>query len=421
MEELAKLLGATNEKLESLTEDMAEFTGKKEVPEQLMQKVEAERKEALSELGLSESSSRDEVLDVLKEKVTATEKGLTELLGEVDCTTQEGCAPLINKAVSIVKPQEGFFLKEDKARELLLANPPRNVMDVLGYKSAEEMVGKEDVYELFASLRFVEDRKWLNEVFFTPYEKLTPDDFEKRTIQIKVLEADKWARAAAAFMKKKFHNVSHLKELGIVFTIPASVKDGATLRLFSLLFHYLHEVPFYAQHFALAAEKNPKEFAKIVVADLRGDVRESIPLVENVVTWMIIQRYLYKEDPADSRLGIPHVSPESMHWKRAADDIASFGKDNPQLGLDFWAGKAHIAGSFGNKLTSFNFEDNVFSAVPGQEVEQYTYHMREALWNKFFTEWFEGGEKVLETLLVEDFSQGFVGFKIRNTESGSSP
>jgi len=414
MEELANLLGTTKEKLEALTEDMAEFTGKKDVPDQLLEKVESERLKALSELELSGSSSREEVLSALKERVKVTERGLTELLGEVDCTTQEGCAPLINKAVGIVKPQEGFFLKEDKARDLLLANPPRNVMDILGYESAEDMMNKEDVYELFASLRFVEDRKWLNEVFFAPYEDITPDDFEKRAIQIKVLEASKWARAAAAFMKKKFHNVSHLKELGIVFTIPVSVKEGATLRLFSLLFHYLSEVTFYAKHFELSAQSNPKDFAKTLVADLRGDVRKSIPPIENLVTWMIIQRYLYKEDPADPRLANPHISPESLHWKRAADNIAYFGKENPQLGLGFWSGKAHVAGFFDGELTSFNFEDSVFSAVPGQEVIQYTYHMREALWNQFFVAWFERGEEVLETLMIEDFTQGFVGFKIRS-------
>jgi len=414
MEELAKLLGTTREKLETLAEEMGEFTGRKGIPEALLEKIGAGRKEALAQLGLGDSPSAGEVLKALSAKVNSTEEGLLELLGEVDCQTQAGCAPLIAEAVKIAKPPRGFFLKEDKARELITANPPRSVMDVLGYATPREMLEKEDLYEVFSSLRFVEDRKWLNDVFFAPYAELTPADFEEREVQVRVLEAHKWARAAAAFMKKKFHNVSHLKELGVVFTIPVEQEDGAVLRLFSLLFHYLHEVPFYAQHFQLAA-KDPERFAGTVVADLRGDVREFVPPVENLVAWMIIQRYLYKENPADPRLAVPHISPESLHWKRAADDIAEFGRKNPQLGLGFWSERAHVAGFFGEKLISFNFEDNVFSAVPGQEVEQYTYHMREALWNRLFTDYFEKGEEVLETLMVEDFSQGFVGFKIRNS------
>jgi hypothetical protein len=294
-------------------------------------------------------------------------------------------------------------------------------MNILGYSSATEMLAKEDLYELFASLRFVEDRKWLNEVFFAPYSKLTPDDFEKREIQIRVLEAAKWERAAAAFMKKKFHNVSHLKEMGMVFTIPVESTEGGTLRLFSLLFHYLHEIPFYAQHFELAAKDHPERFAALIISALRGDVRESIPPVENLFAWLIIQRYLYKETPNDVRLTWAHVSPEALHWKRAADDLAEFGKENPHLGLGFWSGKAHVGGFFGKDLVSFNFEDNVFSAVPGETPPtgeaQFTYHLREALWNKLFTAYFDNGEEVLETLMVEDFPQGFIGFKIRTSSA----
>ena len=65
-----------------------------------------------------------------------------------------------------------------------------------------------------------------------------------------------------------------------------------------------------------------------------------------------------------------------------------------------------------------NFEDNVFSLAAGPDTPQYIYHVREALWNRFFEEWFEK-EDVLETLMVEDFGQGFVGFKIRSSPETS--
>ena len=101
-----------------------------------------------------------------------------------------------------------------------------------------------------------------------------------------------------------------------------------------------------------------------------------------------------------------------MHWSKAVTNLAKLGADAP--GLSFWVGKAHLAGFFEDKLISFNFEDNVFSLAVGPDAPQYTYHATEALWNRFFVEYLDGGEEILETLMIEDFGQGFIGFKIRN-------
>ncbi len=410
MQELAELLGTTEEQLKRLDNEMSVFTGKEDVLQLLSEELEQGRKEILSQLGLNESVDRGKVLVALKERVAGLEEKLISVLKRPDCRTPTGCQFLIETALGLAKPPKSFFLKEEKARELLLANPPKGVMDVLGYSDPAEMVEKEDLFELFASLRFVEEQHWLNEVFFAPYRDLTPDDFEKREIQIRVLGEEKWGGAAAAFMRKKFHNLSHLKELGVVFTLPAEPAHGVTLRLFSLLVHYLHEVSFYAKYVEQCAGE-PESFASNFLAALRGDVRETVPPIENLSAWLVIQRYLAKGNPDDPRLAMPHVSSEALLWKMAMADLGRFGKKHPDLGLDFWAGRDFIVGLFDKELTSFNFEDNVFSAVPGAD-DQYTYHVREALWNQLFISYLN--EKALETLLVESLGQGFIGFKIRS-------
>ena len=82
MEELAKLLGTTKEKLESLSDEMGEFTGKKEVPDQLLAKIKDEWSQSLIELGLNGSSSRKEVLAALAERVELLEEEAKKVLGE---------------------------------------------------------------------------------------------------------------------------------------------------------------------------------------------------------------------------------------------------------------------------------------------------------------------------------------------------
>jgi hypothetical protein len=291
----------------------------------------------------------------------------------------------------------------------------------------EDLLAKEDLYHLFASLRFLEERSWLNEEFFSSYTSLTPNDFEKRPLRMEVLPKERFGSVGAEFMRKKFHNVSHLKEMGLIFVLPVVQEKGVFLRMFSLLLHYVHEVSFYSQYFAQCS-KEPESFTRNLLAALRGDIRESAPPIENLFSWLIVQRYLAKEEPQDPRLAIPHVSPEAMFWRQAVEDFGRLGENDPSLGLSFWAGKSHVGGFFppekGGEIVSFNFEDNAFSAARGGGTHgesQYTYHMHEALWNRLFTAYFgeaphfKKGEEVLEELMIEDFSQGFLGFKIRSS------
>ena len=418
MEELAKLLGTTKEKLESLSDEMGEFTGKKEVPDQLLAKIKEEWTQSLTELGLNGSSSRKEVLAALAERVELLEEEAKKVLGEPAMQDHAYIQKLFARATAIAKPKKGFFLKEEKAKELFRRNPPQNILAQLKYSSADELLTKEDLFEVFSALRFLEDRKWQNEVFFAPFKKLTPEDFEERPIVMRVLDPKKWGSEARSFTKKKFHNTTHLKELGVVIVIPVDYTEGALTRMFSMMFHYLNEVSFYAKYFRMIAA-DPSTFSGKFVSALRGDVRESAPDLENIVSWVIMQRYLAKENPTDPRLLVPHISSEALHWARASANLAALADSTP--GLSFWKGKSYLCGFTpeSDELVSFNFEDNVFSlaANPSEafgEGGQYVYHVREALWNRFFEEWFDK-EDVLETLMVEDFGQGFIGFKIRSS------
>ncbi|MEX1061537.1 MAG: hypothetical protein WEC39_00250, partial [Patescibacteria group bacterium] len=140
MEELAKLLGTNQEKLSSLADEMSEFTGRKGIPEKLLTEISQERQEALSKLGLGESPARSEVLVALAGRVKMLEEEAKNLLGEPKLQDHEFIRALYERAVGIAKPKKGFFLKEEKAKELFLKNPPKNILAQLKYQSAEELL-----------------------------------------------------------------------------------------------------------------------------------------------------------------------------------------------------------------------------------------------------------------------------------------
>jgi hypothetical protein len=266
-------------------------------------------------------------------------------------------------------------------------------MEFLGYDSVQKMLLNEDIFEIMSAIRFVEEKDWLNNVFFRQYENLTFDDFEERDIKVKAL-GEKWGAESKKFVLEKRHNISHLKELGIIFVIPVLLGiSGEILRMFALILHYLNEIPFYSGIFKEIAGEQ-KTFAENLISLLRGDVPERRPAESEKSQWLVVQRYLAKDDENDWRLFVPHISPEALHWLKAEEYLSGAGSMLNHFGeeLSFWKDIDWVGDYFKDEsgmdvLVSFDLVDTVMSLVKEKEMEKYLYHHQEALWNKIFMEY----------------------------------
>ena len=147
---------------------------------------------------------------------------------------------------------------------------------------------------------------------------------------------------------------------------------------------------------------------------LRGDIVESRlpPPTQEKTQWLIVQRYLAKDDENDWRLFEPHINPEALHWERAEKLLVKTGKslDNFSVDLAFWQNLNWIGDYFMTEsgievLVSFNLIDTAMSLVKEKELVKYLYHHQEALWNKIFTEYF--GEEKMEELIKENIVKGY--------------
>lgn len=407
-EKIAKILKMPKKGFVELVVALERVTGKLNVIEDIFLENERIVGEKLDMLNISHRASAQDVYDALVSKVEADDLKVLELIGHASLRGHAASVAVVDFVKSAYGgPRRGFFLKHDKARDFLRAVPPVNILKALKYDTVDDMLANENLEEVYSALRFLEDEKWQNEVFFKQYESLKPSDFEEREIQMRAL-GEKWAPVAAAFMAKKFHNVSHLKELGVIFVIPIFLGiSGETLRLVSLLLHYFHEVAYYADAFR-EYKADKKIFAQSVISMLRGDVLEK-RLPEELLEvarprFLVVQRYLAKIDPNDWRLAEPRVNPEALHWQRAEDDVMQLDS-----GLRFWNG-AGFSGDFfktdlgEDALISLNLGDVVMTLVKRKEV-RYLYHEQEALWNKIFTEYFS--EKQLEELSRKNIVRGW--------------
>lgn len=410
-EKIAKILRADKDFLNKIERHLSLLTGKSGVMDKILENNNNLVKSHLLKLGVAEDASAKEVYDALISKVEADDYLVFEALGQPSLVSQGDCIRVLEMVKKVAGVNHGFFLRKEKAIEFLNNQPPLKVMKCLGYETVFEMLQKEDLFEIFSALRFVEGNDWLNEKFFKQYETLKPSDFEKREIVVRALP-EKWASIAESFVEKKWHNISHLKEMGVVFVIPVSLEiSGELLRMIGLIFHYLHEIPFYSELFQKIAD-SPETFAENLISLLRGDTIDKRVQEGEKTLWLVVQRYLAKDDENDWRLFAPHINPEAIHWTKAGEDVLRLGEalDGKSVDLSFWAGLDWVGDYFkdevGNDtLVSFNLVDTVMSLVKEKDLIKYLYHHEEAFWNQIFTEYFSFEE--LEKFSKDYLLQGY--------------
>ncbi len=382
---LAKILRTKPESLADFAQTMERLTGKRGVIEKLMEENTALVDRTLGELGLSRASTAGEVSRALMERVMQLDNQLVSNIA----------GKPLEAAVKLVQPSPGFFIKHERAVTMLEKFPPQNLLDHFGYKTVAELVEKQGFASVFASLRFAQDEVWMHTFFDKGYADLTADDFEERDVELKMLEPE-WLAVAEKFLKKKYHNVSHLKELGIIFVVPNNSElPGETTRMFTLLLHYLNEVPFYTKLIKEYSEKG--DFVKKLQSLLRGDVPEG---QAPAGSFRIVQRYLAKDDEHDFRLFEPHVNPEAEHWYKAEGNLQKLGGE-----FAVWQELDFVGDMWGDELVSFDLIDLVMSLVKKGEIK-YLYHQQEALWNKLFIEYL-GRDRVNEEI-EKNIIDGFI-------------
>jgi hypothetical protein len=407
--DLAKTLGVEPEMLEDLNEVMSEKIGRSDILQKLIDENRMLIDTTLEVLDPKHKLA-DEVREVLRKKILRHEEQLKEFIDGLEGRDEFERGVAFAKSVTSVK--RGFFLKKEIAEKILRERPPENVLKHMGASSIEDLLKGQDVTEVFSSLRFLESDEWMHETFDKAYSNFTEDDFEERDIEVKVLGPE-WQEVAKKFVAKKHHNVSHLKEFGVIFLNP--IKEdvpGKFLRDTALFLHYFHEISFYSKLFKKALEGD--NFGERFKALLRGDVPKTGKLEK--AEWLIVQQYLWKKDPEDPRLFVPHVNPESMHWARGERDLTYFAALEPKIDLEGWHDLDWVAGLFEEKngeesIISFDLEDNTMTLASFMEGENkvFHYHQQEAMWTKLFLE-YAGGEEKMEKLLIENFDKGKIKF-----------
>ncbi len=405
LEIIARILHTDEDDLRTLDERLSVVSGKRGVLDALATENETRLEAALRTFGLTRTALAGDVYRALLSKVNADDRHLATLWGNPNVSRREDAERVVLDIRKRVDMPRGFFLKPERAADLLRKAPPERVMAYAKASSVDELLKQEDLFELYCTLRFIESREWMNTKFLPLYQELTPDDFEERDVSVRVLDT-KWNEESRRFVQAKWHNISHLKELGVIFVIPIMLGiSGELLRMVALTLHYLNEIPFYASLFKARASASER-FSQDLISLLRGDVPDKQFELGEQSLWLVVQRYLAKDDPYDWRLFVPRVNPEAYHWLRAEKLLASFDSTD----IAFWQNLGWVGNYFKDEtgselLVSFDLVDAVMSLVMEKQLVKYLYHQQEALWNQMFISYF--GIEELERRMKEHLLRGY--------------
>lgn len=413
MSTIGRFLQAKEPLFDHALHQLEEQTGKKGIDVKLAAELAETAAGRMKQLGLAPDCPGPELYDALIKQVAAHDEHLARAIGGTDPSDLGEMIPLIVKAAEAAPlPKDGWFLKVEKARDMLAAHPPVSVMERLGYHLVSQMLEHEDIYELFLSLRFAEDAAWLNE-FDALYHTLSADDFEPRRIRVVPFARSKWGDIAEHFITKKRHNITHSKEMGAIAIMPMTEDrmTGITLKIMPLLFHYFNEIRLYSSFFKLNATKH--NFGQIVADTLIADPAHIKLNDQAHIHWRVIQRYFGKlTGEVHPELFEPHVQPEDLHWRRAEEVLYEI---DPELA--FWRGLDFVAVLRGNDAITFNLMDISLGysnaiAYP----ERYLYHFRESLWNEVFARYL--GEQVLEEQLLQKLDNAVIKPEVLKVSHG---
>lgn len=400
---LVELLQAKEPLFSTSLRQLEAVSGKPSVDVRLSAEIMERFNSKVKELGLDpKDSTGEEIYAALINLAKQHDEHLAKQIGATDPEDIEAMLPLVKTAVDKVDmKRDCWVLKDETAKDMLRGMPPQKVMEVLGYSDVNQMLDKENLYEVYGALRFAEDEDWLNE-FNTQYKALTADDFETRDIQMVFMPKEKWGDIAAPYVEKKNHLNTHLKELGVVIILPSNddKMKGAATKLLTLTFHYYSEIRLYSAFFKL--QKDQPNFGETFVNTLNADISSAAIMAGQNVHWRVIQRYYAKVDEYHPEIFEPHVQPEDLHWRRAEELIFELDPT-----MEFWKDLDYVAKMYDGRALTMNLMDVSLSYSNGIGYDtRYIYHFKESLWNEVFMRYM--GQKVLENQVLKQLDNDMI-------------
>lgn len=333
----------------------------------------------LKELGLDpHDTTGPELYAALQQRIKADDGRLSVKLRE----KYGSDGPLhvsVSKALAdLPMAKSCFALKAVVGRKLLVKTPPKQTMKLLGYRSLESMLRREQFLNVFAAAWLIESAHW-RKTITDGYKKLSAADFEIRPLSILAPQSRHWQTLAETVVARNKHNIVGLREFGavVVLPLPAQIPPAATMSTLLVALHEVNDVRAGSTYLKLCQVR--PDFGMNVQTVVTREPVLSAELLDSPVQWHIIQRYYarfgnrFRED-----LFSPHIQKEDMCW-HSVEKALSFIEPS----LAFWHHTATLGLMADHHPVSLNVVDvalNFCNQLPYEK--RLAHYFRRSLWGE---------------------------------------
>ncbi len=397
---LSELLGAREPLFSQTIQELERASGGNGVDIRVANEINQKIKGKTRELGMDPADSTGQELYHSLQQLTAKHDAfLAQALG---ITEAQDILPRIKTKIDSLKlARSSWVLRHGVARRLVKATPPKKIMKQLGYRSVDSLLKREDIAELYAMLPVMESSQW-QQRFLKGYKKLSPQDFETRSVELVLISAQKWGSTTQAFVSQKRTNVVHVRELGVIglMPLPMTSLKGVTLTMLLFVLYFIEDIRSFSALVKLSQVK--PNFADQLIHILGSPKHATFSMAGQELDWQSIQRY-YGRLEAGKHPSIfePHVQAEDLQWVAAEEVLYRI-----EPALKFWEGMEYsglIAS--GGQVVSFNLLDNAVSycnnLTYGQQAGQ---HLQVSLWRELLTRYL--GQQQLEDTILKQLDTG---------------
>ena len=351
---LSELLGAVEPNFRQGLTQLERLSGHPSADIRFSSEVMQTTKAKLRELGLdSHDTTGPELYSALLSRIKDDDQRLKVALlkmshGRADEDLVSHIAQVLNR---LMPSSQCFALKTTVARRILKKVSPKRTQKLLGYRSLDSMLKHESVFALIALAHQVEGVTWQRSLL-DQYRKLSPTDFESRSIAVVSPNSQRWQNLADKIVASQKNNIVSLDELGAVVLMPLPEPlPGATITMVALALEAFNEIKASSTFLKLCQVK--PDFGQVVESVAEHEPYLNTHMLDRAVSWQLIQRY-YARFKDEFRMDVfePHIQPSDLSWHSIEKFLSHI-----EPSLDFWQGTAHLALLHDRQPVSMNVLD----------------------------------------------------------------
>lgn len=357
----------------------------------LSESVVAGCRSKISALGLDpEDTTGEELYLTLQQKLKEDDAMLIKRLRQISAYNVNAAGNLSEGMVEAIRQSSNsnkvFVLKVSVAKRLLISNPPKKTMRLLGYRSLDSLLKHESISLVVLTARTIESLNWQHR-YDVGLKQLMPANFEEREISIYSPHLDKWSALCSQLLVSAKKTVVVNKELGVILILPLPNRPnpGITTVTLALAADGLNAIQAASSYLRLSQVSG--QFGRRVELVATDD-----PLLTRTeyfnapLSWETVQRFIHHaKEQVDIPLG-EHIGVEELlGWQPVESLIHWIAPE-----MKFWKNGGHLAAIDKMQTVPFNILDNALSLVNHRSYGQhYLHHFRRSLWQEFIARYMQ--------------------------------